>query len=75
MCGANVIESIEKVLDFSTKLILMSLKNEKPTKAQIDAIRKHCRNLANENVFSFDVKAKDDELLMQIQCFATRVNG
>lgn len=72
---AKLIESIEAVNRFSSEMIMLRLQGEKPTKEAIDEVRKHCKILADANVYNFNSEAVDVELLKQIQEFASRVDG
>ena len=72
----ELLNDLEKVLNFSSEMIVWNLKGEKrDDESSIESIKESCKRLNENGVFSFDVDCSNQELLQQIQEFATRVDG
>ena len=65
---------IRKVLQFSTKVILQSLNGEKPSKAELDSVRKICEELGKDGVIEFDFNCSDVEMIEKIHEISTHIN-
>ena len=63
--------SLEKVLVFNSKLIVLSLENKKPEGSEVDMVRKHCDTLSNAGIYPFVTDCDDTTLFMQIEHFAS----
>ena len=68
----GIINALEEVLHFASKMIVLKLKGEEPDKTEIEEIKKHCELLKEANVFDFNTE-DEDMLLKQIQEFASKV--
>ena len=63
--------SLEKVLEFNTKLAVLSLEDKKPESLEVDVVRKHCNMLSNSGIYPFVTDCDDITLFMQIEHFAS----
>ena len=63
--------SLEKVLKFNSKLIVLSLENKKPESLEVDMVRKHCDVLSSGGIYPFVTDCDDTTLFIQIEHFAS----
>lgn len=71
----NLLVSLDKVLEFSSKLIALSLREQKPKTSQVDEVRHHCEQLSKAGIYAFDAECDDQTLFKQIEEFAEHING
>ena len=71
----KLLNDLDTVLDFSSEMIVRSLKKEKPDDSTIRSVRKSCEKLTESGVYTFNTNCSDEELFKQIQEFATHING
>lgn len=71
----KLLSDLDKVLEFSSEMIVQSLNEEKPDDSIISDVRKSCEKLTESGVYAFNTNCSDQELFKQIQEFATHIDG
>ena len=67
---SEIVEALNEILDFSSEMIISSLRGETFDSERLEEIKKSCRILKEAGLYNFDIEL-DEKLLHQIQEFAS----
>lgn len=73
MLNKEVLEAISYVLRYSSRSIIHSIDNKKPSDSEIETLIKSCNQLAESKIYAFNTDCSMKDLQNQIQEFSTKL--